>query len=146
MKISIHTDASVLETEISISCSRLTPEIDKVLSLLRMMDRQLTGQRDGEIFIIDLDSVLYIDTADKKTFIYTGTEVYESSLRLYELEQQLLDADFFRANKSCIINLKHVASLKADIDRRIKVKMNNGEQLIVSRQYSESFKKRLGVK
>lgn len=146
MKITIHSGETIKETEITISCNCLTPEIEKIISILRMMDRKLTGTKEGETYLIDVDQVLYIDTVDKKTFIYTMDSVYETGLKLYELEEQLVKADFFRANKSCIINFRKIVSLKADFDRRIRVTLTNKEQLIVSRQYAEYVKQRLGVK
>lgn len=145
MKISIHTDTSVKDIEISISCSHLTPEIEKLVALLRMMDMKLTGKKDGEIHVMDVLKVLYIDTADGKTFLYTMDDVYETELRLYELEERLQESGFFRSGKSCIINMRHIVSLKADIDRKIRVTMSNGEKLLVSRQYTAQLKERLGI-
>lgn len=145
MKITIYSDEKVSETEITISCNHLTPEIEKILSILRMMNQQLTGIQGEEIFLIDVNQILYFDTVDKKTFFYTDTEIYETPLKLYELETQLSNDGFFRSSKSCIINLKRIRSLRSELNRRIKVTMENGEQLIVSRQYAESLKERLGV-
>ena len=71
---------------------------------------------------------------------------YESELKLYELEQQLEEKDFIRISKQSIINLKKVKSLKADINRKIRVTLQNGEQILVSRMYSDELRKRLGVK
>lgn len=146
MKITINTDANIADTEISITCSRLSPEIEKIIAMLRIMDMQLTGKRDGESYIIDAGKVLYADTVDKKNFLYTADSVYETDLHLYELEEQLTQSGFFRASKSCIINFKHIVSMKAELDRKLKVTMKNGEQLMVSRQYAEQVKKRLGVR
>lgn len=146
VKITIHSGQAISETEVTIVCNQLTPEIEKIISMLHMLDMQLTGIKNGEIFMIDISKVLYIDTVDKKTFIYTKDSMYETNLRLYELEEQLIQANFFRANKSCIINFKQIVSLKADIDRRIRVTMSNNEQLIISRQYTGYVKERLGVK
>lgn len=146
VKIMVHSDKAVSETEVTITCSQVTPEIEKIISMLHMFDMQLTGAKDGETFIIDISKILYIDTVDKRTFIYTKDNVYETNFRLYELEEQLTQVNFFRANKSCIINFKHIISLKSDINRRIRVTMSNQEQLIISRQYTEYVKERLGVK
>lgn len=146
MKINIITDSHVEETEITICCKYLTSEIEQILSLLRIMDRKLTGVKDGQLHILDVNTILYIDTVDKKTFLYTKTSVYESSLRLYELEQQLEGTDFFRGNKSCIINFDYIRSMKAEFDGRLLVTMNNGEKLVVSRQYAPLVKKKLGVR
>lgn len=146
MKIFIDSDSGKKELEVTIRCNGLTPELERVIAMLRMMDHQLTGQKDGEIHLIDAARVLYIDTVERKTFLYTSGDVYETSLPLYQLEEQLAAGNFFRINKSCIINWNHVSSLKAEIDRRIRVTMDNGEQLVVSRQYAEQVKERLGVK
>lgn len=146
MKITICSDEKIEETQVSISCKKLTPEIERVVSMLRLLDLQLTGICEGEICFLDPQKVLYIDTADKKTFLYTEEKVYETNLKLYELEEQLADAGFFRGGKSCIINLRHIQSLRADFDRRIQVTLDNGEKLVVSRQYADAFKKKLGVK
>ena len=37
-----------------------------------------------------------IEAVDRKTFVYTATESYESELKLYELEQDLVARDFLR--------------------------------------------------
>lgn len=145
MKISIETDESIKDTEIYIKCPNLTPEIEKVLSMLRMLDAKLTGVKDGETYILDNADILYIDTADKRTFLYADTEIYETTLRLYELEEKL-PASFFRANKSCIINMRHIESMRTDLEGRLKVTMSNGEKLMVSRQYAQAVKKKLEVR
>ncbi len=146
MKINIRTDNDVKDTEINITCNRLTPEIERLVSLIRVMDMQLTGEKNGHIHILDAGSILYMDTVDKKTFFYTKSEVYESALRLYELEQQLSGTEFFRANKSCIVNFAQIRALKSDLDGRILLTMSNNEKLYVSRQYAPLVKKKLGVK
>lgn len=146
MKLVINTDLDVKDIEITISCSRLTPDIERMVSMLRMLDLQLTGMKGEETYLIDASKILYIDTVEKKTFLYTKDSMYETNLHLYELEEQLIRVGFFRANKSCIINFKHINSLRTDTERRIRVTMSNGEQLMISRQYADYVKERLGVR
>ena len=146
MKITVHTDTDEKETHIHVTCPEMTPEIERILSMLHMLNKQLVGHKEGEMHLIEAADVLYIDTADKRTFLYTKNEIYETELKLYELEEQLKDADFFRANKSCIINFRHIASLKSELNRRLLVTMTNGEKLIVSRQYAEYVKEKLEVR
>ena len=146
VKITVHTDTEEKEINIHVTCPGMTPEIERILSMLHMLNKQLVGQKEGEMHLIEAADVLNIDTADKRTFLYTKNEIYETELKLYELEEQLKDADFFRANKSCIINFRHIASLKSELNRRLLVTMTNGEKLIVSRQYAEYVKEKLGVR
>ena len=145
MKIVIRTGEDVEDMEVVIACRAMTPELEKVIATLRMLDRQVTARRNGEIFLLDASDILYADTVDKKNFVYKSLQVFESDLRLGELEHQLEAMGFLRAGKSCILNMRHIRSLKADYDRRIKVTMENGEQLVVSRQYAQELKRRLGV-
>lgn len=146
LKITIHSDADTEEMAIDIYCRKLTPELEKVVAMLKMLEQKLTGIYEGETCFLDPDKVLYIDTTDKKTFIYTKDKIYETALKLYELEEQLSDVGFFRGGKSCIINLRHIESLKAVLNRKIQVTLDNGEKLMVSRQYAEGLKHRLGVR
>lgn len=146
LKIYINEDLKYRETEITINCSRLSPDIERLISMLRVLDLKITGKKDGQTYILDAARVLYIDTVDRKTFFYTQNDVYETNLKLYELEEQLEAMDFLRANKSCIINLRHIVSIKPDIDGKLLVTMSNNEKLYVSRQYSPSIKTRLGVR
>ena len=89
MKINIIENAQYEELEVMIHCGRLTEEVKKLITLLRVMDLKLTGSRAGETYILDAEKVLYIDTVDRRTFFYLEKEVYESALRLYELEEKL---------------------------------------------------------
>lgn len=145
MKIEIYVDENATDLKISVTCKRLTSDVEKIIAALRMMNHQLTAKKDGEIHLLDISRIIYIESVDRKCFIYTSDEIYESEFRLYELEQQLEEYGFFRVSKSFLIHLQNIQSLKADIDRRIRVTMSNGEQIIASRQYAEKLKKRLGV-
>lgn len=146
MKIQINQDSSISETEITVNCKRIDGSIEKMISMLRMLDFKLTGVKEKQTFVLDTKKVLYIESVDKKTFLYTTEEVYESTLKLYELEEQLSAIDFLRANKACIINFNQIRALKADLDGKLLITMNNNERLFVSRQYAPGFKEKLGVK
>ncbi len=146
MKIQINEDPNLQDTEIIINCRQTNDEILKLIAILRVMDCKLTGMKDHETYILEAAKILYIDTVDKKTFFYTGKNVYETPLKLYELEAQLSSHGFFRAGKSMIINFNQIKALKPDLDGRIIVTMNNNEKLVVSRQYAITIKQILGVK
>ena len=146
MKIAINIDENIKDTEISISCSRLTPEVEKMIATFRILNQQMMVTQKDETVILDVSKIVYIESVDRKTFVYTKDTVYESKLKLYEVEEELCESGFFRASKSCIVQLRYIKSLKADIDRRIRLTLESGEQIMVSRQYADELKKRLGVK
>ena len=108
-------------------------------------DARLTGEKDGETCILDADDVLYIDTVDRGTFLYTVEGVYETRLRLYELEEQLAGWDFIRVSKSAIVNFDRVKSLRPDLGGRLRLTMTNGEVVVANRQYVPAIKAKLGL-
>ena len=61
------------------------------------------------------------------------------------MEEKLCQSGFFRISKSCLVHLKYIKSIKNDVERKLRLTMKNNEQIIVSRQYAEEIKKRLGV-
>ncbi len=145
MKITIDIDEAVKETEIKIHCNQLTADIENIIATLRILNQQMLVTRDGENYLLDVNKVSYVEALERKTFVYTEDAVYESKLKLYEMEERLCQSGFFRVSKSCLVHLKFIKSLKNDIERKIRLTMKNGEQIMVSRQYAEEMKKRLGV-
>lgn len=146
MKISININENINETEITVAANQLTPEIERIIAALRILDHQITVVKDDETYILDVSKIVYAESVDRKTFVYTLEDCYESKLKLYEIEDQLCHSGFIRASKSCLLQLRYIRSLKAEINRKIRVTLENGEQIIVSRQYADELKHRLGVK
>ncbi|MBE5895519.1 MAG: LytTR family transcriptional regulator DNA-binding domain-containing protein [Lachnospiraceae bacterium] len=145
MKITIRTEASLEETKVEIVCRELTQEVEELLATIRMMNQQITAEKDGEMHLVNAAKIVYIEAVERKTFVYTEEDVYESKLRLYEMEERLMNSGFLRISKSCLVQLKYIKSLKNDLNRKLRLTLESGEQIMVSRQYAEEIKKRLGV-
>lgn len=146
MKISINIDDSFQTDEIVINSKCLTPELERIISTIRLIDQQMTVTKNGELFFIDVMTIIYVESVDRKTFVYTDNNCYETKLKLYEMEEQLSHYGFLRISKSCLVQLNFIHSVKVDINRKLKLTLENGEQLIVSRAYSEQLKQNLGVR
>lgn len=145
MKIIINIDENVPETEITISCNQLTDEIENIMATLRIMNQQMVVFKEEENHLLDVSRISYIEALERKTFVYTEDDVFESKLKLYEMEDKLCRSGFFRVSKSCLVNLRYIKTIRNDVERRIRLTLKNGEQVMVSRQYAEEIKRRLGV-
>ena len=143
MKITLNQDPSFPETEVIINCPHADEDILRLVAMLRIHQKKLVGTLNGEQHLLDVKDILYIDTADKKTFLYTEKSVYESALRLYELEDSLRELDFLRAGRSAIVNFRRIKSIRPELGGRLVVTMDNGEQVYVSRQYAGEMKDKL---
>lgn len=146
MHINIDIQEDATDTVVTIKCREQDAFVERLIAALKIIDKQIMVIHEGNMTSIDLEDILYIESVDRKCFIYTVNKVYESFNKLYELEQQLEQYLFVRINKSCVVNLKNIDSIKTYLDRRLLITMSNDEQLIVSRQYAGDIKTLLGVK
>lgn len=145
MKISIQIEPMQKDTEIAITCNQLTPEIEKMVATLRILNQQMLVTKGDEVILLDVAKIIYVEAVERKTFVYTKENYYESKLKLYEMEERLMECGFFRVSKSCLVQIRNIKSLKNDINRKLRLTLESGEQIMVSRQYADDIKRRLGV-
>ena len=146
MKINLDIDGKYDDVEVIIRAPHLNNDIERMVAMMRMIDMQIAVKRDNETFLLDTDKILYVEAVERKTFVYTNTDTYESELKLYEIEQELIERDFLRISKQSIVNLRKIKSLKTDVNRKIRITLQNGEQIVVSRMYSDELRRKLGLR
>lgn len=145
MKITVQEDPGLSEAEVVIRCPPGDPAAARLLAALgEAAPGKLTGWRDGQAYPLERREVLYAEAVDKRTFLYTAGAVFETPLRLYELEEAM-GPEFLRASKSAVVNFDAVSSLRPDLGGRLRLTMKNGECVFVSRQYAPNFKAKLGI-
>lgn len=145
MKVTIDEDPSATGIEVVVTCQKMDRHVLDIVARLRMFDRKVTGSTNGGTHVVRAEDVLYIESVDKRTFFYTKDDVYETPLRLYEMEERLADCDFVRVAKGCVINFQKVVSLRPDVNGRIVASMDGGDQVVVSRQYAPDIRRKLGM-
>jgi len=146
MKINLDINGKYDDIEVIIRAPHLNNDIERMVAMMRMIDMQIAVRKDNETVLLDTDKILYVEAVDRKTFVYTNVDTYESELKLYELEQQLIERDFLRISKQSIVNLRKIRSLKTDVNRKIRITLQNGEQIVVSRMYSDELRRKLGLR
>jgi len=126
-----------------INCRQTDEQILRIIAGLRIVDKKITGLLNEQTFIINTSDVLYIESVDRKTFLYTAKQTYETPLKLYELEERLTTEDFIRVTKSCVLNFNRVKSIRGDFGGRLLCTLENGETISISRQYATVIKQKL---
>ncbi len=145
MKITIQDVGPGDEEEIIVRCRELDEALLRVIHELKTRRGKFTVTDNDKIRQIDAGDVYYFESVDNKVFLYLEQSVYEVKYKLYEIEEEYANTDFFRASKSVIINLAKVKQFAPDFGGRFEAQMKNGEKLIISRQYVPLLKKRLGM-
>ena len=129
------------EDELILRYRRLNGEVEAVLQFMNAPPKKLIGTKDNTQAVIDFADILYAETVDRKTFIYTADDVFRSELTLAQLEEVLNTVNYFRCAKSMIINIDKISTLKSLASNRIDATLVNGEHIIISRTYASEFRK-----
>ncbi len=145
MKINIQHDPNITEAEITVKYGYLDEELEDILAYISLADNRMAGNLNGETYFIRLADILYFETVDRKVFFYTADNTYETKMKIYKIEEKLLNTPFSRISKSSIANLKKVKCINSESYSRLCATLINGEKVIVSRQYLNTIKEKLGV-
>lgn len=132
------------ELEIVIRCNKIDDEVRRIISLFE--DKQfIIGKLDSRSYQIKMDNIYYFEVNEDRAFIYCKDKVYETNLRLYELEKKLDERLFVRISKSIILNLSKLENIRALLNGRYEAVLINNERLIITRHYVSSFKEKFGM-
>lgn len=145
MKITVeHRD--VEENEILLRCRAVDQEMLWVLSLLRSgLQKLCVWDENRETTLLSPGEVIYCESVEDRTFVYTAGAVFQTALTLAELEGRYSEMGFFRTGKGAVVNLHRIRTLKSQPGGRIEAALETGEKLVVSRHYAPLLRERLGL-
>jgi len=125
------------------------PRVPRIIDRLHAADSRLIGYLpDGRMgkHVIPLDEVVFIETSGKRAFIHTaeGTAL-ESPMRLFELEEALDGTEFMRASRQVLLNFDRVRGIRPELNGRLVLEMDDGNNLLASRGYAMDIKRKIGA-
>ena len=139
MKVNEYQDENISEDRIDFYYCRKTKEVNEVLDFLRKHSQRLSGKVNSKRIIFSLNDVYYFESVDKKTFAYLGNDVVQIDIRLQDLEDAYFESGFIRVNKSTVLNVYKISSLKPGINMRVMALLDNGEKIQINRSYKAKF-------
>jgi DNA-binding LytR/AlgR family response regulator len=145
IKITIENIPDGIEPEIIIKCNEVDESLLQLIYSIKSASKKLVGIIDLQMHIINPKDVFYFESVDNKVFIYCQEKVFESRLKLYEIEKVYENWDFFRASKSTILNITKIDSVRPVFYGRFEALLQNGEKAFISRQYVPVLRKKLGL-
>ena len=116
--------------------------VERLARILRALDEAVVGiaAESGSRHRIGVADIIYIESVEKRTFIYTDGGVFGSARRLYEIEKRLARCGIIRISKSCLMNVAMLESIRRLSNSRLEAVLRNGMRLIVSRTYLKSIR------
>lgn len=117
-----------------------------IINKIKSFDLFLNVKHKEQMIRVSNMEICYIETLERKTFIYTQDEIYQSDKTLYELENLFSETSIVRISRSCLMNTDMLYGIKQLKNSQLEATMNNGEKLIVARTYLKNIKKMFAQK
>ena len=144
MKIKPEQDLSCNEIEIIIKYPQKDRRVLRIIDFLQSFDMQIKCAGENAERMIHIMDIYYIESVDKKTFVYLENAVYRTEFRLYQLKDKMQTYGFVQINKSCILNINALDSIRPLFKSRMEATLKNGEKVQINRNYLNEVKKALG--
>ena len=129
--------------EVTIAYREMTANVTRVAEFVRSVDQTVLCKKESEEVAVPVSDIFYVESVDKKAFVYCESEVFQSGFKLYELENILMQAGFVRISKSAILNLEKLKGVKTLVNSRLEAILTNGERVCVTRKYLKDIKEAL---
>lgn len=131
------------ELTVTVEYPEQNSQVSRIIQKLKSEEKALAGTENGRNYKVLIPDIYYVESVDKRTFIYTKDKVYRSEKRLYQLESELKDYDFVKVSRTCLVNLNELMRIKALANSRLEAELTNGEKVIVSRTYIPLIKRKV---
>ncbi len=144
MKIKEEQELSCSEIEVIIKYSQRNRQVNRIIDFLQSFDMQIKCAGDNADKMVNILDIYYIESVDKKTFVYLENAVYRTDFRLYQLKNKLQTYGFVQISKSCVLNINALDSIRPLFNSRMEATLKNGEKVNINRNYLNGVKNALG--
>ncbi|MFP3419881.1 LytTR family DNA-binding domain-containing protein [Bacillus sp. SIMBA_154] len=148
MKTDIHFIKKPQSEYVSFHIYELNPSIEKLVQQVEQsapffLAQDPAKERVEKVYYHD---ILYIESVDKRSFLYTTNGEFLIKEKLFELEEQLEAHDYVRISKSMIVNIDQIAAISPKTSGRFEARLTNEEKVMISRFYIQTLKEKLGLR
>ncbi|MBD3243984.1 MAG: response regulator [Chitinivibrionales bacterium] len=103
--------------------------------------QRVTIKSSGKTRVIAASDIVRISFTDGFCYLYTLTEKLISDKYLNHYEEKLRGGRFFRASRTDLINLDHIAAIRRIVQGMYCIELKNGMQVDLSRRKAQLLRK-----
>lgn len=138
MKVHYLKEASLEEDHVEVHYRKENEEM-KMIRDFFLSFHNIMGKKDGAIHRLYPGSIYYLEVVDRKLFACQEKEVYQIEGSLGHFLELYSASGFVQISKSTAVNIRKVVRMKTDFNMRLRLVMDNGEELILNRNYKKTF-------
>lgn len=148
VKINVYQEPGLKENHLDLHYNQMDDETMAIRQYLSAFEGMVLG-KDEETEkerMITPGEILYIEVVERKTYAYLKDSVWRITYGLQQFMDEFGTVGFARNSKSMLVNIYHIKELKAQMNMRVNIVMDNGEQVILNRSYKNELYKYLEKK
>ncbi len=129
------------ELTVTVEYPEQNNQVLRIINKIKSEGKFLIGNESGRSYKVLIPEIYYIESIDKRTFVYTKDAVFRTDKRLYQLEKELKEYGFVKVSRNCLLNVGELTHLEVLANSRLEANLTNGEKVIISRTYIPEIKK-----
>lgn len=141
LKIAIEKVKNLNEKNYS---KKISEFLDAVKSVSSKISNRIPIETSGEIYFINTDDIIYLQSEEKNTLIFLKDEVLKTRQSMKDIEVRLPSKEFLRIHKSYVVAVKYIKKIVKNYFGGMAVEMTNGKIIPVGRNYKEDLKNIIG--
>jgi len=120
------------------------PKLNDLLDLIVQGESiYITGYNQFGQKRVECRHIQYITTLEDEVYVVLNDTQLSVKMKLYELEELLRDKQFIRVSKFCLVNIGKINYIRALLNYKLELQMDNGDLCEVNRYYLKKFKEAL---
>jgi DNA-binding LytR/AlgR family response regulator len=143
MILKLEQDLGRQDIEVLIKYGERNEEVERLVSLVHSAEKRVLCHTATGEKTVGASSIYYIESVNKKSFVYGEQYVYQTKFRLYQLLKELANAGFVQISKYCILNVNVLDAITPLANSRMEATLIDGRRLLVTRKYLGLIKQAL---
>ena len=128
---------------------------ERIINILGRLEQSSSGKnhisritlwKNSKMVVIDIEDIIYCETDERDTLIYTQNDKYRAKMSISEFYRKLPNDIFFKTHRSYIVNINKITEIIPWFNNTYIVKVKESDfEIPVSRNNINDFKHIMGI-
>lgn len=138
MKINQYLEKNISENYLDIHYQEMDAEVQGIIEYCESLQVIIGRHNNTQKKIVPCE-MYYCEIVDRKCYAYLKEEVYQIDYSIQGLLDLFVKNGFVRISKAMVVNIYKIDYLKSDLNMRVHIFMDNGEEVVLNRSYKKNF-------
>jgi DNA-binding LytR/AlgR family response regulator len=97
----------------------------------------------SEMVFVNVKEILFVESFGNIIEIHTKSGILKTKKKLKSFLNERLLTDIVQINKSQLVSISHINTIKPLLNSKLKITLDNGQHIYVSRTYKSKFRNKI---